>query len=200
MQLWLTLPLRPSGTARLTASPPTAAGTALQVWLASYCSTPVAVKLSTQASLGGLRQLPASACAAARRRSGGHTKRWMHCMPLLRALHKTLLRNSPPPLAQVRHSSLSASLQQQAALRGLRNEASLMATLNHPNSETPLGLPASAQTAAPCPGGQQARCGCALAARLGCARPHPPAAFPPPSCAVCRYLGACIDPPLIVME
>ena len=37
--------------------------------------------------------------------------------------------------SRARHANLSATLQQQATLRNLRNEASLMATLNHPNSE-----------------------------------------------------------------
>jgi len=55
----------------------------VQVWLASYCQTLVAVKIASRA----------------------------------------------------RHANLTATLQQQATLRNLRNEASLMATLNHPNSE-----------------------------------------------------------------
>ncbi|KAI7846195.1 hypothetical protein COHA_000265 [Chlorella ohadii] len=52
--------------------------------------------------------------------------------------------------SRARHANLTATLQQQETLRNLRNEASLMATLNHPN--------------------------------------------------ICRYLGACLDPPLMVME
>lgn len=37
--------------------------------------------------------------------------------------------------SRARHANLTATLQQQETLRNLRNEASLMATLNHPNSE-----------------------------------------------------------------
>jgi hypothetical protein len=52
--------------------------------------------------------------------------------------------------SRARHANLTATLQQQVTLRNLRNEASLMATLNHPN--------------------------------------------------ICRYLGACLEPPLMVLE
>lgn len=109
--------------------------------------------------------------------------------------------SSAPPLPQVRHSNLTASLQQQATLRGLRNEASLMATLNHPNSENLLVWQASLarQAATPAKGSAVLLCTPPL-----CITPDPPAPRPAhPSHlhpAVCRYLGACADPPLIVME
>jgi serine/threonine protein kinase len=126
-------------------------------------------------------------------------------------------------LAKVRSDNMTRSMQHQLALRHLTKEVMLMSKLRHPNGECELSESGGGGAM---PGGLLAArsflgisawppwhcwtCCCALLATLA-SQPKsslthpstslltlPPLPTRPP--AVCLYLGACTDPPCLVME